>query len=136
MNDWKEAAEASDAAVQNMRAGNRDLAQTWAVLSIMHRLSAVATSAGSTEEARPYLWDLNETAAHLNASLWNVQPAPVLPTEPGVYQDRAGVPWYRTRVESSHPWMDLTHGHCEDRWFTDEYAAQYLPFTRMEAVQR
>ncbi|WP_336698223.1 hypothetical protein [Curtobacterium sp. USHLN213] len=131
-NSFREAAESRDAAVQNMRAGNTDLAQTHALMAIMHLLSAdhepkrVLLSSDKT--------DLDAVMARVNRSLWNVQPAPIMPTAPGVYQDREGVPWYRTKVESDRPWMDLTHGHSEERWFTDEHAAQYAPFSRMEAI--
>jgi hypothetical protein len=133
----KAAAEAEDAAVHNMRAGNIDLGQAWAIVSIMHRLSAqdhhftikpgdIKLITGSDPESM---------AQKLDANIYRTpKPRPVMPTAPGVYQDREGIPWYRTKVESDRPWMDLTHGHSEERWFTDEYAAQYAPFTRMEAV--
>lgn len=133
-NSWKDAAESSDAAVQNMRAGNHTLAQTHAVVAIMHLLSAMNKPAEFTLNVKPDLFSLNDAGARINASLWNVQP-PTLPTEPGIYQDRHGLPWWRTAVESDAPWMSITHGHCDDRWFTDQHAAQHAPFTRMEAVQ-
>lgn len=142
MNDWKEAAESSDAAVQNMRAGNHALAQTHAVVAIMHLLSAMSKPAEFTfnveavgkrnaaqiaeAAAEAFHWPLRKPTVNSNP----------LPTEPGIYQDRHGLPWWRTAVESDAPWMSITHGHCDDRWFTDEHAAQHAPFTRMEAVQR
>lgn len=132
----KEAAEAEDAAVHNMRAGNIELGKAWAILSIMHRLSAqdhhfivkpgdIKLIPGGDPEAM---------ARRIDAHFYTPPKPPTMPTEPGVYQDREGIPWYRTKVESDRPWMDLTHGHSNDRWFTDQYASQYAPFTRMEAV--
>lgn len=133
-NSLKEAAESRDAAVQNMRAGNADLAQTHALMAIMHLLSADHEPTRVLLADQNTRWSIDTVAARLDGRLWNVQPAPAMPTAPGVYQDREGVPWYRTKVESERPWMDLTHGHSEERWFTDEHAAQYAPFTRMEAI--
>lgn len=125
--------EAVDAAEHNYRAGNHELAQTHALMAILHLLTDEQPV--PTLQVRPSFSIPVADVERAIARLANADTiTPLLPTEQGVYEDRTGVPWWRTAVASDKPWMDLTHGHSDDRWFTNEYAAQYAPFTRMEAV--
>ncbi|WP_146247799.1 hypothetical protein [Curtobacterium sp. MCSS17_006] len=110
-------AEAADAAEHNYRAGNQQTAQTHALMAILHFLT-------DEQPAPKYEIQFRKPTVHSHP----------MPTEPGMYQDREGIPWYHTKVESETPWMDVSRGHCEDRWFTAQHASQFAPFTRMEVV--
>jgi len=137
LNSYELAAESRDAAVHNQTAGNTELAKTHALIAIMHLLSAQNEPSRITVNVVPgdgvpdfdaisgRLWHLPEVSQGTSAPL---------PTEQGVYRSADGIPWFRSAVEMTTPWLDITRAHCEDRWFTEAEAAKHAPFTRMEAA--
>jgi len=137
LNSYELAAEARDAAVHNQTAGNLELAKTHAVMAIMHLLSAQNEPSRITVNVVP--GDGVPDFDAISGRLWQLpevgqgKPVP-LPTEQGVYKSADGLPWFRSAVEMTTPWLDITRAHCEDRWFTEAEAAKHAPFTRMEAA--
>lgn len=119
LNSYELAAEMRDAAEHNFQAGNHQTAGTQALIAMMRLQFA---------NAEPVVMDVKVTLP---------KPAPAsnpLPTEQGVYKSAMGIFWFRSGIDTSHPWLDITRAHSEDRWFTEAEAAKHAPFTRMEAA--
>jgi hypothetical protein len=139
-NSYELAVEARDAAEHNFTAGNHQTASTQALLAMMRLQFAQAEPPRITVNVVPTAIDNAEAAriAHAAATTFQLRKPTVssapLPVDPGVYQDSRGLPWWRSAVENDKPWLSITHGHSDERWFTEEEAAKHAPFTRMVAA--
>jgi hypothetical protein len=135
-NSYELAVEARDAAEHNFTAGNHQNASTQALLAMMRLQFAQAEPPVISLRVDP-MPSAAEVASAAR-SVFRLQEPTVtsdpLPVNPGVYQDSRGLPWWRSAVESDKPWLSITHGHSDERWFTEEEAAKHAPFTRMVAA--